>query len=227
MGNTILIALEESLIVEGLKFTLEQDGYIVDTASDKQEVLRKSSSRQYALIIIDASSLNKDGFNTYQAIRQKSNTPVMVLTDTIEELDKGIALEGGPYDFITKPINIIEFKSKVNSAIVKARGKSNLGQGIIKLWGLTIDTESKNIFIGNREIELTSKEFEILSLLAQNKNKVYSREDLLYAIWGNRYTADKRIVDVHVRRLREKIEADPSNPLYIMTKWGLGYYFNG
>jgi len=227
LGNSILIALEESLMLEGLKFTLEQDGYTVDTAKDKREALKKADSKQYVLIIIDISSPQADGFNTCQKIRQKCNTPVIVITDNAEEPDKSMGVEGGPYDFIIKPINIAEFKSKVNSALVKASSKDNMGQGIIKLWDLTIDVESKNIFIGNREVELTSKEFEILLLLAQNKNKVHSREYLLEEIWGNGYTGDKRIVDVHIRRLREKIENDPSNPLYIMTKWGSGYYFNG
>lgn len=227
LNNTILIALEEPLIVKGLKFSLEQQGYKVDTVYNKNEVLKKAKTNQYILVIIDISSPDVNGFNVYQTIREKCNIPVIIVANNAYELDKVIGIEGGQYDYVTKPINIVEFISKVNASVIKAKGKNYSVSGIIKLWDLTIDTLSRSISAGNRVVELTSKEYEILLLLAQNRNRVYSREDLLHAIWGFGYNGDKRIVDVHIRRLREKIESDPSNPLYIITKWGTGYYFNG
>lgn len=227
MDNTILIAIEEPLIVKGLKYSLEQDGYIVDTAYSREETLKKTGLNTYGLIIIDISSPENNGLNIYQTIRKKSNTPVLVLTANGEDLGGIMNHEQGAYGFLTKPINIVEFKSKVNAVMMRAEGRNNLSAGIIKLWNLTIDTLSRRIFDGNREIDLTSREYNILIFLAQNKNRVYSREDLLREIWGNGYSGDRRIVDVHIRRLREKLESDPSNPMYIMTSWGTGYYFNG
>lgn len=223
----ILIAVEEPLILKGLKYSLEQEGYIVDSAYNGEEALKKAGFNKYMLIVIDISSHRMSDLSIYQTIRKKCNTPVIILTANVEELDKVMGLEKGAYDYILKPINIIDFKAKVNAAIMRAEGRNDTRAGIIKLWDLTIDTSLRKIIAGNRDIELTSKEYEILVLLARNKNRIYSREDLLTEIWGHGYSGDKRIVDVHIRRLREKLEADPSNPMYIITKWGSGYYFNG
>jgi len=227
LDNTILIAADEPLVVKGLKFSLEQDGYNIDTAYDSEEALKKAGQYKYVLIIIDISSPSINGMSIYQVIREKCNTPVIVLTAKTMELHKVVGSEQGAYDYVTKPISIVEFKSKVKSAILRAVSKKSVNDEVIKLWDLTIDTISKSIVIGNREISLTSREYAILLLLARNKNRIYSREDLLEAIWGRGFSGDKRIVDVHIRRLREKLEANPSNPLYIITRWGLGYYFNG
>jgi two-component system, OmpR family, response regulator VicR len=227
LEEAILIAAEERLIVEGLKFSLEQDGYIIDTAYDLEEVLKKAEQNSYMLIVVDISSFGVEGYNIYQTIKEKCGTPVIVLTASVEVLDKAVGLEYGAHDYMIKPVNIQELKSRIRAAIKKAEGKNNSAGGVIKLWKLTIDTSSRKVSEGNREIKLTAKEYEILVMLAMNKNKIYSREDLLKAVWSDYYSGDKRIVDVHIRRLREKIETDPANPLYIMTKWGVGYYFNG
>ncbi|KPU42984.1 transcriptional regulatory protein YycF [Oxobacter pfennigii] len=223
MGEKILIALEELLILKGLKFSLEQDGYNADAVENMDEAKTLAENNKYDLIIMDESIGNISSNDFYQRVREKYNTPFIVLTSNADMVDKN----QGIYDYVLKPINIVDFKSKVNAALVKSRGESNQQTGVIKLWDITIDLSSRNIVAGNREIDLTSKEYSILVFLASNKNKVYSREELLDEIWGNEHTGDKRIVDVHIRRLREKIENDPSNPSYIITKWGSGYYFNG
>lgn len=227
MKDTILIAVLEPLIVKGLKYSLEQEGYTVDTAYNENEMVEKTGLNEYKLIIIDASHPAINKLDIYQTVRKNSSTQIIVLTADEDEMNKVIGLERGAYEFITKPINMGEIKSRVKAAIMKADSIGKQDEGIIKLWDITIDTLSRKVTIGNRDVDLSSREFDILTFLGKNKNRVYSREQLLKTIWGNDYSGDRRIVDVHIRRLREKLEPDPSNPSYIMTKWGAGYYLNG
>lgn len=225
MKNEILVAGKEKLIMEGLKFSLEQEGYIVDTAYGETETLQKIAKNSFNLIIIDMSSGKEKSFQVLKAVRK--SMPIIALTDNVEDMDKVAGIECGACEFIQVPINIQELKSRVRAAINRAEGTNVTKDGIIKLWNLTVDTKNKKVYSGNREIRFSSREYDILELLVMNKNKVYSREELLKKIWGSNYKGDKRIVDVHIRRLREKLEMDPGNPSYLMTKWGEGYYFNG
>ena len=229
MGRRVLVVDDEKLIVKGIRFSLEQDGMEVDCAYDGEEALKLAKENAYDIILLDIMLPKYDGFEVCQQIREYSDVPIVMLTAKGDDMDKILGLEYGADDYITKPFNILEVKARIKAIIRRTskRDKDQSSDKVIKKGDMQIDCESRRVVIGDREINLTAKEFDLLELLAMNPNKVYSRENLLNIVWGYEYPGDARTVDVHIRRLREKIEANPSDPKYVYTKWGVGYYFRG
>ena len=229
MGRRVLVVDDEKLIVKGIRFSLEQDGMEVDCAYDGEEALKLARENAYDMILLDVMLPKHDGFEVCQQIREFSDVPIVMLTARSDDMDKILGLEYGADDYITKPFNILEVKARIK-AIMRRVSKSNqskVNDKIIVKGDMTIDCESRRVVIGKKEVNLTAKEYDLLELLAMNPNKVYSRENLLNIVWGYEYPGDARTVDVHIRRLREKIETNPSDPKYVYTKWGVGYYFRG
>ena len=230
MAKRILVVDDEKLIVKGLKFSLEQDGYLVDTAFDGEMALEWAGKNDYDLIILDVMLPGKDGMEVLRQIRERSMTPVMMLTAKGDDMDKILGLEYGADDYITKPFNILEVKARMKAILrrneVAAAQRREQEDMTLAAGLLSLRPESRQVFMDGREIVLTVKEFDLLEHLMRNPNKVYSRENLLSIVWGYDYPGDVRTVDVHIRRLREKIERTPGEPEYIMTKWGIGYYFS-
>ncbi|MCI8722796.1 MAG: response regulator transcription factor, partial [Ruminococcus sp.] len=227
-AKKILVVDDEKLIVKGIRFSLEQDGMEVDCAYDGEEALSLARQCEYDLVILDVMLPKLDGFQVCQQIREFSDMPVVMLTAKSEDMDKILGLEYGADDYITKPFNILEVKARIKAIMRRTARREETPQSTILVKGnMKIDCESRRVFIGEREINLTAKEFDALELLATNPNKVYSRENLLNIVWGADYPGGARTVDVHIRRLREKIEINPSEPQYVHTKWGVGYYFKG
>ena len=228
MTYKILVVDDEKLIVKGIKFSLEQEGMKVDTAYDGEEALKLAKENEYSLILLDVMLPKIDGLEVCLLIREFSNVPIIMLTAKGEDMDKIMGLEHGADDYITKPFNILEVKARIKAILrrsIKKVENFTQNKNVIKIENLEIYLDSRRVFIDNKETNLTAKEFDLLELLMKNPNKVYSREVLLDTIWGYGYPGDARAVDVHVRRLREKIEQTPSEPKYIHTKWGVGYYF--
>lgn len=230
MAKKVLVVDDEKLIVKGIRFSLEQDGMEVDCAYDGEEALRLAKENAYDMILLDIMLPKMDGFEVCQQIREFSLTPIVMLTAKGEDMDKILGLEYGADDYITKPFNILEVKARIK-AIMRRTGQPMQPQvseddpNLMRVADLTMDREGRRLFIRGNEINLTAKEFDLLELLITNPNKVYSRETLLDMVWGYKYPGDVRTVDVHVRRLREKIETNPSEPKYVHTKWGVGYYY--
>lgn len=224
----ILVVDDEKSIVKGIKFSLEQDDMLVEVAYDGEEALELARANHYDMILLDIMLPGHSGLEVCQMIREFSDVPIIMLTAKGEDMDKILGLEYGADDYITKPFNILEVKARIK-AIFRRNGKASPekeGQKVIEAKGLKIDVDSRRVYINDKEVNLTAKEFELVYLLVSNPNKVYSREQLLKTIWGPSYPGDARTVDVHVRRLREKIEETPADPKYIHTKWGVGYYFH-
>lgn len=222
-----LVVDDEKLIVKGLKFSLEQEGYEVDCAYDGQEAVDKAKETEYDIVLLDLMLPILTGYEVCQQIREFSDMPIIMLTAKGDDMDKILGLEYGADDYITKPFNILEVKARIK-AIMRRAGKNATQETkakVVEVGELRLDCEGRRVFIGTREINLTAKEFDVLELLVFNPNKVYSRENLLNIVWGYEYPGDVRTVDVHIRRLREKIESNPSEPKYVHTKWGVGYYF--
>ena len=220
MGRRVLVVDDEKLIVKGIRFSLEQDGMEVDCAYDGEEALKLARENAYDMILLDVMLPKHDGFEVCQQIREFSDVPIVMLTARSDDMDKILGLEYGADDYITKPFNILEVKARIK-AIMRRVSKSNqskVNDKIIVKGDMTIDCESRRVVIGKKEVNLTAKEFDLLELLAMNPNKVYSRENLLNIVWGYEYPGDARTVDVHIRRLREKIETNPSDPKYVYTK---------
>lgn len=229
MSRRVLVVDDEKLIVKGIRYSLEQDGMDVDCAYDGEEALKLAKENAYDIILLDIMLPKHDGFEVCQMIREFSDVPIIMLTAKGDDMDKILGLEYGADDYITKPFNILEVKARIK-AIMRRVTKQAQGQTedkILNKGEIKIDCESRRVFIADREINLTAKEFDLLELLAMNPNKVYSRENLLNIVWGYEYPGDARTVDVHIRRLREKVETNPSDPKYVYTKWGVGYYFRG
>jgi len=227
MSKRVLVVDDEKLIVKGIRFSLEQEGMEVDSAYDGEEALQKAKDHKYDIILLDLMLPNMDGLEVCQQIRGFSNVPIVMLTAKGEDKDKILGLEYGADDYITKPFNILEVKARIK-AIMRRAGSENEEKEkakTLQVGNLRMDCEGRRVFNGDKEINLTAKEFDVLELLVTNPNKVYSRENLLNIVWGYEYPGDVRTVDVHIRRLREKIEANPSEPKYVHTKWGVGYYF--
>lgn len=228
MAKKILVVDDEKLIVKGIRFSLEQEGMEVDCAYDGEEALAFAKNCEYDLVLLDVMLPKMDGFEVCQQIRDFSDMPIVMLTAKSEDMDKILGLEYGADDYITKPFNILEVKARIKAIMRRTAKRQETSTGMMVVKGaLRIDCESRRVFIGEKEINLTAKEYDVLELLAMNPNKVYSRENLLNLIWGYDYPGDARTVDVHIRRLREKIETKPSEPKYVHTKWGVGYYFQG
>ena len=225
-----LVVDDEKLIVKGLKFSLEQDGYEVDCAYDGQEAIDKARDKEYDIMLLDLMLPVFDGYQVCQQVREFSDVPIIMLTAKGEDMDKILGLEYGADDYITKPFNILEVKARIKAIIRRNRRKTPAVQEepkVIVSGSMRLDIDAKRLYIDEKEIRLTVKEFDILKLLAENPGKIYSREQLLTLIWGTKYPGDARTVDVNVRRLREKIEENPAKPEYVHTKWGMGYYFKG
>ena len=222
MSRRVLVVDDEKLIVKGIRYSLEQDGMDVDCAYDGEEALKLAKENAYDIILLDIMIPKHDGFEVCQMIREFSDVPIIMLTAKGDDMDKILGLEYGADDYITKPFNILEVKARIKAIMRRVTKHKILNKGEMK-----IDCESRRVFIADREINLTAKEFDLLELLAMNPNKVYSRENLLNIVWGYEYPGDARTVDVHIRRLREKVETNPSDPKYVYTKWGVGYYFRG
>ncbi len=223
----VLVVDDEKSIVKGIKFSLEQDDMQVDVAYDGEEAYNMAKSNEYDIILLDIMLPGYTGLEVCQMIREFSDVPIVMLTAKGDDMDKILGLEYGADDYITKPFNILEVKARIK-AILRRNTKSSSDKDdskIIESKGLKIDVESRRVYIEGKEVNLTAKEFDLVYLLVSNPNKVYSREQLLKTIWGPGYPGDARTVDVHVRRLREKVESVPAEPKYIHTKWGVGYYF--
>ena len=225
MAKKVLVVDDEKLIVKGIRFSLEQDGMEVDCAYDGEEALNMIKNKEYDIILLDVMLPKLTGFEVCQQVREFSGVPIVMLTAKGEDMDKILGLEYGADDYITKPFNILEVKARIKAIIRRTSPKPREVAKVIESGDLRLDCEGRRVYIAGREINLTAKEFELLELLVVNANKVYSRENLLKLVWGNDYPGDVRTVDVHVRRLREKIEKNPSEPKYVHTKWGVGYYF--
>ena len=227
MAKKVLVVDDEKLIVKGIRFSLEQDGMEVECAYDGEEALQKIKDTEYDIVLLDVMLPRLTGFEVCQQVREFSAVPIVMLTAKGEDMDKILGLEYGADDYITKPFNILEVKARIK-AIMRRAGSNQEEKDkakTIEAGDLKMDCESRRVFISGKEINLTAKEFDVLELLVFNPNKVYSRENLLNIVWGYEYPGDVRTVDVHIRRLREKIEANPSEPKYVHTKWGVGYYF--
>ncbi len=223
--SKVLVVDDEKLIVKGIKFSLEQDGMDVECAYDGEEALAMAQKTEYDVVLLDIMLPKMDGFEVCKAIREFSNMPIIMLTAKGGDMDKILGLEYGADDYITKPFNILEVKARIKAMFRRSKRAVAEAPGEIVKNELRMDLDARRVFIQDKEVNLTAKEFDLLELLVNNPNKVYSREQLLSIVWGYEYPGDVRTVDVHVRRLREKIEENPKEPKYVNTKWGVGYYF--
>ena len=226
MAKKVLIVDDEKLIVKGIRFSLEQDGMEVDCAYDGEEAVEKAKEKKYDIILLDLMVPKMDGLEVCQQVREFSGVPIVMLTAKGEDMDKILGLEYGADDYITKPFNILEVKARIKAIMRRTTPKQKEAAKVIEDGDLKLYCDDRRAFVAGREMNLTAREFDVLELLVLNPNKVYSRESLLKLIWGNDYPGDVRTVDVHIRRLREKIEENPSNPRYVHTKWGVGYYYS-
>ncbi len=227
MAKKVLVVDDEKLIVKGIKFSLEQDGMEVDCAYDGQEALDLAEKTRYDMVLLDVMLPKVDGFEVCRRIREFSEMPIVMLTAKGDDMDKILGLEYGADDYITKPFNILEVKARIKAIMRRSFSSEKKGDEDARIESgvIRIDRSSRRLFVNEKEINLTSREFDMLLLLVMNPDKVFSRETLLEALWGADYPGDARTVDVHVRRLREKIEENPGEPRYIQTKWGVGYFY--
>ena len=224
----ILVVDDEKLLVKGIKFNLENEGYQVECAYDGAAAVELARTGNFDLIILDLMMPEIDGLEACVKIREFSSVPIIMLTARSEDTDKIIGFECGADDYITKPFNILELKARIRALLRRASGAVQAKQqSHITVGGLTLDTEQRVAIRDGETVELTAKEYDLIELLMKNPRRVYSRENLMNVVWGYSYTGDYRTVDVHIRRLREKLERTPAEPEYIMTKWGVGYYFKG
>ena len=225
----VLVVDDEKMIVKGIRFSLMQEQMEVDCAYDGEEAVEKARNTEYDIVLLDVMLPKLDGFQVCQQIREFSNMPIIMLTAKGDDMDKILGLDYGADDYIPKPFNILEVKARIKAIMRRNHQKpiADTKEKSTKIVAgdLRLDTEGRRVFIKGKEINVTAKEFDLLELLVTNPNKVYSRENLLNIVWGYEYPGDVRTVDVHIRRLREKIEENPSEPKYVHTKWGVGYYF--
>jgi len=228
MAVKVLVVDDEKMIVKGLRFSLQQDGYEVECAYDGEEALGMIRERQYDIVLLDVMLPKLSGFEVLQQVREFSDVPVIMLTARGDDMDKILGLDYGADDYVTKPFNPLEVKGRIKAIIrrtSRARKAEEIKENIIEVGDLRMDLDNRRVTLSDKEINLTSKEFELLELLATHAGKVYSRAMLLQMVWGKDNPGDVRTVDVHIRRLREKIEHNASEPKYVQTKWGVGYYF--
>ena len=221
----ILVVDDEKVIVKGIKFNLEQEGYQVVCAYDGEEAVNLAKDSSIDLILLDVMLPKMDGLTACRTIRAFSNVPIIMLTARSEDIDKILGLEYGADDYITKPFNIREVTSRIKAILRRVNPAPKENNDILVSGDITLDYNFRRIKVKDKTIELTGKEFELMDLFVKNAGRVYTRENLLDIAWGVDYPGDVRTVDVHIRRLREKIEENPAEPLYIMTKWGVGYYY--
>ena len=224
----ILVVDDEKLLVKGIKFNLENEGYTVDACYDGQTAVDMARTGGYDLIILDLMMPQKDGLEACQEIRSFSTVPIIMLTARSEDSDVLMGFESGADDYVTKPFNILMLKARVRALLRRAAmtaAPEAEHSGVIRCGHISIDEQRRSAWKGDEPVELTMKEFDLILFLMKNPGKVYSRESLLDLVRGYDYQGDTRTVDVHIRRLREKLELDPAQPRYIVTKWGVGYYF--
>lgn len=229
MDKRVLVVDDERLIVKGIRFSLEQDEIEVDCAYDGEEALAMIRENNYDVILLDVMLPKLTGFEVCQKVREFSNVPIIMLTAKGDDMDKILGLEYGADDYVTKPFNILEVKARIKAILRRStpvpEAMNEQQAKIFEYNGLQLNSQSRALYVNGKEVNLTVKEFDVLELLMANPNRVYSREALLNTVWGYDYPGDARTVDVHIRRIREKIEANPSEPDYLQTKWGVGYYF--
>ena len=221
----ILVVDDEKVLVKGIKFNLQSEGYQVETAYDGEAAVELARSGAFDLIILDLMMPKIDGLQACMRIREFSDVPIIMLTAKSEDADKIVGFECGADDYITKPFNILELKARVRALLRRAgMAAQRENGGRLTIGHITLDPDERSVWKGEELVDLTAKEFDLMELLMRNPGRVYSRENLLNVVWGYEYAGDYRTVDVHVRRLREKLELDPAHPVYILTKWGVGYY---
>jgi len=226
MAKKILLVDDEPLIVKGLQYSLEQEGFETDSAADGEEALAKFFAGKYDFILLDVMLPKLDGIAVCQRIREHSNVPIIMLTAKGEHIDKILGLEYGADDYMTKPFNILEVKARIKTIMRRTNAtQQNDGKKTIRVHDMEINAVNRAVTLGGKEVRLTAKEFDLLQLFVTNRGKVFSREAMLEIVWKYDYPGDARTVDVHIRRLREKIERNPAQPEFIFTKWGVGYYF--
>ena len=221
----ILVVDDEALLVKGLRFNLQNEGYDVITGCNGVEAVHLAQDPEVGLILLDVMMPEMDGLTACSKIREFSNVPIILLTAKADDMDKLIGFDHGADDYLTKPFNILELKARIK-ALLRRSSITNQHTGNLLTGGnISLDLDSRNAYVSGKLVELTAKEFDVVEFLMRNANRVYSRETLLDTIWSYEYRSDIRTVDVHIRRLREKLEENPAQPNYIMTKWGVGYYF--
>jgi DNA-binding response OmpR family regulator len=226
MGRKVLVVDDEKLIVKGIRFSLLQDDYEVDCAYDGEEALEMARRKEYDMILLDLMLPKISGLDVCQQIRDFSSVPIIMLTAKGEDMDKILGLEYGADDYMTKPFNILEVKARIKTILRRVSG--NLQQQehrVIRVHDMEINLVKRSVTLGGKDVKLTAKEFDLLQMFVTNRGTVFSREQMLETVWKYDYAGDARTVDVHIRRLREKIERDTSKPEFIFTKWGVGYYF--
>ena len=221
----ILVVDDEKLLVKGIKFNLENDGYEVVTGADGMDAVELAAAGDIDLIVLDLMMPRMDGLEACTKIREFSDVPIIMLTAKSEDMDKLMGFEHGADDYLTKPFNILELKARIRALLRRAGSTDKQQADVLACDHISIDRSARNAYNDGRLVDLTQKEFDLVELLMRNPNRVYSREALLDAIWGYDNSSDIRTVDVHIRRLREKLERTPASPEHIMTKWGVGYYF--
>ena len=225
MAKRILLVDDEPLILKGLRFTLEQEGYEILTAADGEEALQVFFEQPVDLVLLDVMLPKLDGIQVCQRIRESSNVPILMLTAKGEDMDKILGLEYGADDYMTKPFNILEVKARIKTIFRRVSAGVQQEQRVIRVHDMDVNLVKRSVVLGGKDIKLTAKEFDLLQLFVTNRGTVFSREQMLETVWKYDYAGDARTVDVHIRRLREKIERDTSKPEFIFTKWGVGYYF--
>ena len=223
--DRILIVDDEPILLKGLKFSLTQEGYAVETAADGEEALEKIEEGKYDLVILDVMLPVMSGIEVCRKVRETSYVPIIMLKAKGDDESKILGLEAGADDYMAKPFNILELKARIRAILRRVKPKNMTSSSVIEFDHFSVNTFGRKVIFPDREVTLTAKEFDLLLLLVLNEGTVFSREELLEKIWGYEYFGDVRTVDVHIRRLREKVEADSSHPEFILTKWGTGYYF--
>ena len=221
----ILVVDDEELLVKGIRFNLQNEGYEVITGSNGVEAVEHAKENAPDLIILDVMMPEMDGMTACAKIREFSNVPIILLTAKTDDMDKLMGFEHGADDYVTKPFNILELKARVRALLRRSGAKADVASPTLPIGSISLDLNARNAFRNGVLADLTAKEFDVIEFLMRNPNRVYSRESLLDTIWAYEYRSDIRTVDVHIRRLREKLEDNPADPQYIMTKWGVGYYF--
>ena len=223
----ILVVDDEKTLVKGMKFNLENEGYEVECAYDGAAALELAREGRFDLLILDVMMPEMDGIEACMKIREFSNVPIIMLTAKSEDADKLMGFESGADDYLTKPFNILELKARVRALLRRAAGVQRSQGSLLTVGKITLNTEERVAIRDGETVDLTAKEYDLIELLMRNPRRVYSRENLMNVVWGYNYAGGYRTVDVHIRRLREKLEENPAEPDHIMTKWGVGYYFKG
>ena len=221
----ILVVDDEALLVKGIRFNLQNEGYEVVTGSNGLEAVQLAKDPGVSLVVLDVMMPEMDGLTACGKIREFSDVPIILLTAKVDDMDKLMGFEHGADDYITKPFNILELKARIKALLRRSSNVQKTNISMLTIGDIRLDLDARNAYVGSKLVDLTAKEFDVVEYLMKNPNHVYSRENLLDTIWSYEYRSDIRTVDVHIRRLREKLEANPAEPKYIMTKWGVGYYF--